>query len=240
MEIIFLSILTFIASAIGTTTGFGISTVMIPVVLLFYPLSQTLLFVGIIHCVGNIWKVLLFKHGIHWKLILSFGIPGIAASVLGASLVFAVPAALLSRILAAFIIIYVIYLFVNPSFKVRSSSLSAMCGGAGSGFLAGVFGMGGAIRSLFLSAFDLPKPVYIATGGAIAFIIDTTRLATYLSQGVKLEKLLLWGMLIFIPASFAGAKTAKLVVDRIPQRYFRTVVAAFLFLVAVKLLLLPT
>lgn len=240
MEIILLSILTFIASVIGTTTGFGISTLMIPVVLLFYPLSQTLLFVGIIHCVGNIWKVLLFKHGIRWKLILSFGVPGIAASVLGAMLVFSVSAIVLSRILAAFIIIYVIYLFVNPLFKVRSSNLSAVCGGAGSGFLAGVFGMGGAVRSLFLSAFDLPKPVYIATGGAIALIIDSTRLTTYLSQGVKLEKILLWGMLIFIPATLAGAKTAKLVVDRIPQKYFRTVVAGFLFLVAVKLLLLPT
>ncbi len=239
MEIIFLSILAFIASAIGTTTGFGISTVMIPIVLLFYPLPQTLLFVGIIHCVGNIWKLLLFKHGIRWRLILSFGIPGIAASLLGALLVFTVSESLLSRILAAFIIIYVIYLFANPSFKIKESNLSAVSGGTLSGFLAGIFGMGGAVRSLFLSAFDLPKPVYIATGGAIALIIDSARLTTYLLQGVRLEKLILWGMLIFIPASFAGAKTAQLVVDKIPQKYFRTVVAVFLFLVAVKLLLLP-
>lgn len=235
MEIIFLSILTFIASAIGTTTGFGISTVMISVVLLFYPLPQTLLFVGIIHCVGNIWKLLLFRHGIRWKLILGFGIPGIAASVLGASLVFAVPTSILSRILAAFIIIYVIYLFVNPSFRVKRNNFSAVSGGTISGFLAGIFGMGGAVRSLFLSAFDLPKPVYIATGGAIALIVDITRLTTYLSQGVRLGKPLLWGMLIFVPATLAGAKTAKFIVDRIPQKHFRTVVAVFLFLVAVKL-----
>lgn len=239
MEIVFLSVLVFIASAIGTTTGFGISTVMIPVVLLFYPLSQALLFVGIIHWFGNIWKLLLFKHGIRWKLILSFGIPGIAASLLGALLVFAVPAILLSRILAVFIIIYVIYLFANPSFKVKENSLYAVSGGALSGFLAGVFGMGGAVRSLFLSVFDLPKPIYIATAGAIALVIDTTRLTTYLIQGAKLEALLFWGMLIFIPASFLGARIAKLLVDRIQQKYFRTVVAVFLFLIAVKLIILP-
>jgi uncharacterized membrane protein YfcA len=237
MEIIPLSVLVFIASVIGATTGFGISTVMIPVVLLFYPLSQTLLFVGIIHWFGNMWKLLLFRRGIRWRLILSFGIPGIAASLLGASLVFEVSASLLSRILAVFVIIYVVYLFVNPSFKVKENSASAVSGGALSGFFAGIFGMGGAVRSLFLSAFDLPKSVYIATGGAIALVIDTTRLTTYLLHGERLEKLILWGMLIFIPASFLGAKTAQLIVNKIPQKYFRVVVVVFLLLVAVKLLL---
>lgn len=239
MEIIYLSALVFIASAIGTTTGFGISTVMIPVVLLFNPLSETLLFVGIIHLVGNIWKLVLFSRGIRWKLILSFGVPGIAASLLGALLVFKVPADLLSRILAGFITVYVIYLFARPSFKVKESTISAVSGGAFSGFLAGIFGMGGAVRSLFLSAFDLPKVVYIATAGAIALFIDTTRLTTYLVKGTRLQSSILWGMLIFIPASFLGARIAQLVVEKIPQKYFRTVIAIFLLLVGMKLFFFP-
>jgi uncharacterized membrane protein YfcA len=236
MEIVFLSVLGFIASAIGTTTGFGISTVMIPVALLFYSLPEALFFVGIIHWFGNIWKLVLFSRGLRWKLILSFGIPGVAASLLGASLVFRVPASLLSRILAGFIIVYVIYLFIRPSFKVKESILSAVCGGTFSGFLAGIFGMGGAIRSLFLSAFDLPKAIYIATAGAIALFIDTTRLTTYFLKGARLEPLILWGMLIFVPASFLGARVAKLFVDKIPQKYFRGVITVFLFLVGIKLL----
>jgi uncharacterized membrane protein YfcA len=240
MEIIFLSALVFIASIIGTMAGFGISTVMIPVVLLFYPLSQTLFFVGIIHWVGNAWKLILFRRGISWKLILSFGIPGIAASLLGALLVFKVSTSLLSRILAGFIIIYVIYLFIRPSFKVKESTLSAVSGGALSGFLAGIFGMGGAVRSLFLSAFDLPKAIYIATAGAIALFIDTTRLTTYFLKGTQLPPLILWGMLIFIPASFLGAKVAKLIVNKIPQERFRTVIIVFLLLVAIKLLFSST
>jgi uncharacterized membrane protein YfcA len=229
----------FIASAVGTMTGFGISTIMIPVALLFYPLPETLVFVGIIHWFGNLWKILLFREGIRWKLFLSFGVPGFLASILGASLVLKAPESLLSRILGVFIIIYVIYLFVNPVFKVKRNNLSAVCGGAASGFLAGIFGMGGAVRSLFLSAFNLPKSVYIATAGAIALVIDTTRLGTYYSQGTRLEGLLFWGMLIFIPVSFLGARVAKLFVDKIPQKYFRAVIAVFLFLIAVRLIILP-
>jgi uncharacterized membrane protein YfcA len=236
MEIILLTALVFVASVIGTTTGFGLSTVMIPVVLLFYPLSQTLVFVGIIHLFGNLWKLVLFRRGIRWKLILTFGIPGIAASFLGALLAFEVGAGLLSRILAGFMIIYVVYLFAKPSFKIKQGPGSAITGGAFSGFLAGIFGMGGAVRGLFLSAFDLPKAVYIATAGTIALFIDTTRVTTYFLKGAQLEPSILWGMLIFIPASFLGAKVAKLVVEKIPQKYFRPVIAVFLFLVALKLL----
>jgi hypothetical protein len=100
--------------------------------------------------------------------------------------------------------------------------------------------MGGAVRGLFLTAFDLPKGVYIATAGMIALFVDTTRVTTYFLQGAKLEPAILWGMVIFIPASFLGAKVAKLVVEKIPQKYFRTMIAVFLFLVALKLLFFPS
>ena len=239
MEIPLFLCIVIIASCIGTMTGFGTSTIMVPIVLLFYPVPQTLLFVGIIHWFGNIWKLILFRKGFQWKLILSFGVPGIVASFLGASLVFNIPGIVLSQILGTFLICYVIYLFLKSSFKIKPGLLTGICGGALSGFLAGVFGIGGAVRGLFLTGFDLPKEVYIATAGAIALIIDTTRLTTYFVKGARLEQLLLWGLLIFIPASFLGAKIGKHIVDKIPQEHFRKVVAVFLLLVGIKLILLP-
>ncbi|MFH1881927.1 MAG: TSUP family transporter [Planctomycetota bacterium] len=102
MEIPLILGIVIVASCVGTMTGFGTSTIMVPIVLLFYPLPQTLLFVGIIHWFGNIWKLILFKKGFQWRLILSFGVPGIAATFFGASLVFNVPGMILSRILGTF------------------------------------------------------------------------------------------------------------------------------------------
>jgi len=239
MEIPLIILLVIIASGVGTMTGFGTSTIMVPVMLLFYPVPQTLFFVGIIHFFGNVWKLLLFRKGVRWRLILSFGIPGIAATYLGASLVFSVSQTVLSRVLGGFLILYVVYLFAKSSFKVRPSLLYGACGGALSGFLAGVFGIGGAVRGMFLTAFDLPKAVYIATAGSIALFIDATRLTTYFTQGARLEKLLLYGLPWFIPASFLGAAVAKRIVDRIPQQHFRKIVAVFLLLMGIKLFLLP-
>ena len=109
LEIIFFGILTFFAAGIGTATGFGTSTVMIPVLLLLLDMPVALLFVGIIHLFGNVWKVILFKKGLDWKLVLSFGIPGIIASYLGASLSFWAADFELKRILGGFLLAYVVF-----------------------------------------------------------------------------------------------------------------------------------
>jgi len=239
MEIPLILFVVIIASGIGTMTGFGTSTIMVPAMLLFYPVPQTLFFVGIIHFFGNIWKLLLFRKGVQWRLILSFGIPGIVATFIGASLVFNIPKTVLSRILGSFLILYVIYLFAKSSFKVKPSPVFGACGGALSGFLAGVFGIGGAVRGLFLTAFDLPKAVYIATAGSIALFIDATRLTTYFANGARMPTSLLYGLPLFIPASFLGAAIASRIVDRIPQEHFRKIIAVFLLLVGIRLLLLP-
>jgi len=237
MEIIYITLLTVFASGIGTLTGFGTSTIMVPVLLLFLPLSQTLLLVGIIHWFGDIWKIVFFKKGFNWKLILTFGIAGIAASYLGANIVFSISEKLLSQILGGFLIVYVIFLFLKPRFKIPRNTFTALSGGSLSGFFAGIFGVGGAIRGVFLSAFDLSKAVYISTAGAIALFIDSTRIATYLFNGISLGKQFLFGFLLFVPASFIGAAAAKKIVDRIPQKKFRIVIAAFLLLVGLKFLL---
>lgn len=239
MEIIYIALLTILASGIGTLTGFGTSTVMVPILLFFLPLPQTLLLVGVIHWFGDIWKMIFFKKGFNWKLILTFGIAGIVASYLGANIVFSVSEKLLSQILGGFLIAYVVFIFLKPKFKIPKNTLTAVSGGSLSGFFAGIFGVGGAVRGVFLSAFNLKKAVYISTAGVIALFIDSARIATYLFNEVRLEQMFLWGFLLFIPASFMGAGLAKKIVDRIPQNKFRAVIAIFLLLVGLKFLFFP-
>jgi len=96
------------------------------------------------------------------------------------------------------------------------------------------------VRGAFLAAYDLPKEVYIFTAGAIGLVVDTGRLLTYWGQGARLDPRLLWGLLLFVPVSFAGAKLGERVVAHIPQERFRTVIAVFLALIALNLLLLPS
>jgi uncharacterized protein len=109
-EIVYIASLTLVASIIGTLAGFGISTIMVPILLSILPLPQILLLTGIIHWFNDIWKMLLFRKDIKWRLLLAFGIPGIIFSFIGSSLSFKVSQEVLSKILGAFLIAYVIFI----------------------------------------------------------------------------------------------------------------------------------
>lgn len=239
MEIFLISILTFIASFVGTVSGFGLSTIMLPIMILFFPLPIALLFVGIIHAFGDFWKIILFKHAMNPKIILMFAVPGVIASLIGAKIVLTTPQTILLQIFGAFLILYVLLITFNSKFRLPHTPFYSGLGGITSGFLAGVFGMGGAVRSMFLTAFNFPKEVYLFATGAIGLIIDSGRLFTYYFGGVRLDEQLAYGLIVFIPISFFGAEIAKKLVDKIPQKIFRNVVGGFLFLVGLKLLLMP-
>ena len=234
VEIVLLALLILLGSTVGTLAGFGTSTVMVPILSLFYPFPLVLAFVGIIHWFGDIWKILLFKKHFKLKLILLFGLTGIITSFIGAKIVFFDLPFNLKRLLGIFLIIYVCFLFWKPKFSLPKSSKHQVLGGIFSGFFAGLFGVGGAIRSTFLTAFNFPKGVYLVTSGAIAFLIDSTRLITYFSEGVNLPSNLKYGFFIFVPISFIGAKIAKSFIDKIPQQKFRKIITMFLFLVGLK------
>lgn len=173
-------------------------------------------------------------------LIVLFGIPGVILTFWGARLVFSISPTLLSQILGGFLVTYVLYLFLKPAFQFKQNVLTALAGGALSGFFAGIFGVGGTIRGMILSAFYLPKEVFLATIGVIGLYVDLTRLITYVWQGTRLTEELSWGLLFFIPASFVGARLAKKIVDQIPQKQFRLIIAVFLFLIGLKLFIFPS
>lgn len=236
MENLYTLLLTLIASTAGTITGFGTSTILVPILSLQYPLAETLLFVGIVHWFGDIWKMLLFKRGANWKLILLFGVTGIVLSFIGAKLAGIFPEELLKKLLGGFLIAYVTFILANPRWKLPKTNATALVGGGLSGFFSGIFGVGGAIRSTFLSAYNLNKSVFLFTSGAIGLLIDSSRLVGYVSGGIKLTDYSISTLVAAVVISLVGAYIAKLIVNKIPQEKFRMVIAIALFVIGIRYL----
>jgi len=238
-EIIWIAIATLLASFVGTLSGFGIGTIMTPILLFFLPFSQTVFFVALIHWFHNIWKVFFFRKGVDWKLCCFFGMPGIITSYMGALFIIRDGSQVLSTILGVFLITYVLFLAIKPRFKLEKSWRTAIIGGGISGFFAGMFGIRGAIKSAFLSAFNLPKATYLATTGLISILMDSTRIFAYWYGGLVLDVSLTRGLLFFIPVSLVGSYIGQYFVHKIPQEKFRFVIAVFLLSVGIKLILFP-
>jgi len=239
MSIEAIALWSFIAGGIGTLTGFGTATIMVPILLLSFSVPETLLLTGIIHWFGNVWKVGLFWSGLRWRIILLFGIPGLFFAWVGARLVTETSNVFFAPTLGALLIIYVAYLIFHQHFQLPARTSTALFAGGLSGFLCGLFGFGGAIRSAFLTAFALPKAQYLTTLGAIGLIIDSGRLLTYWFEGTRVVNFGLASIGLFVFASLLGALVAKQIIDHIPQQHFRRVVGGFLLLVAARLIFLP-
>jgi len=112
---------------------------------------------------------------------------------------------------------------------------TAVCGGQLSGLLAGFFGVGGAVRGAFLTAFNLRKEVYVFTSGLIALFIDAARVSRYVWGGTRLKESLLYALAP--PASrFLDAYAAKKSLDRLHQSFFRVFVGILLAIVGIKLI----
>lgn len=238
MDILLITILTIVASLAGTISGFGTSTIMVPTLLFFMPAQEAIFLAAIVHWFQNIWRLSLFKGGFRPKIIIDFCLTGIIATLIGAFFTVALPSTVIVKGIGFFFIAYVLFLFFNPEFHFAYRRSISMLGGAFSGFMAGLFGVGGAFRAAVLSAFDLPKLVFLHSSAAIALMVDSSRLLVYIGGGIKLESMLIWGLLAFLPASYLGTRVGKSVIDRIPQQKFRYVICVFLFLASIKLILM--
>ena len=226
------------ASALGTITGFGTSTIMMPVLMMFFPTAEVLLFVSMIHWFNAIWRLIAFRKGFHLKLVLSYGLFGIVAAHFGAKAFFTIDEELVKKLIACFLLFYSFFLYFKPSFQLKFNIFNSAIAGSISGFIAGLIGMGGAIRGAFLSAFNFEKAVYLANAALILVLIDSSRLLTYLNQGLSFNNILgMSNMKIFLAilASFIGVQLGKYAVNKIPQKFFRFIIAIFLFVVALKL-----
>ena len=239
VEIFAITVLSFISNIIGTVSSFGVGTVVTPILLLFMPFDQTILLVCIIHWFHDIFKWYFFRHGFDMKLFLSFGIPTIFATVIGAKLVTAEQSEVLTSLLGLFLIFSVVLMYFVEKFRVPQNWVTGTIGGLLSGFFAGIFGIRGAVLSVFMAAFDLRKATFIGTTGAISLLLDTARFGVYIWDGIRISQPLVYALTLFVPASFLGAYCGSRLVHLIPQAQFRNVVAFFLLIVGVKLLLTP-
>jgi uncharacterized membrane protein YfcA len=230
-------IASYLAAAGATIAGFGSSALLIPVAFSFFDLRTAIFLVACFHLFNNLFKIRLFWDKIDFRTFCFFGIPSICFAFGGAALIALLPLELISKILAVFLIVYAVYSLFKPKLAIKKSQWTAMLGGSLSGFFAGLIGLGGAIRSSFLVAFNLPKEVYVATSAMIAVVIDFTRIPTYIFTGSVQPSSELFLIPLLIVSAYFGVRLGKVLLSRINQLTFRRIVSIALLLVGLKLLI---
>jgi len=227
----------FAAEVIGTMAGFGAATILTPVAVLFMDVKLAIALVAIFHFFGNASRLGFFGRHIRWAIWAQFGLAGILCSLLGARAAVALSSAWVTLCVGMFLVTYVVSeLWATGRWRLPASPQVLAVGGALSGFVAGLIGTGGAIRSACLLALGLPKEVYLGTSAAIALVVDATRVPVYLLGGVVPAAAgpVAGGLVL---AAFAGAWLGQRLARQLSSVAFRRIVLALLTLAGMKLLL---
>lgn len=108
---------------------------------------------------------------------------------------------------------------------------------SGRGFLGGLVGNQGEIRSAAMLGFELEQKEFVATATGIALMVDIARIPVYLvTQG---EQILSIWKLILIASIGVLIETAAgtWILRKIPEKIFKKVLAAIVILVGIFVLI---
>ncbi len=240
MDFIIISVVAFTASALTFFSGFGLGTLLLPAFALFFSTPIALAATGVVHLLNNLFKGTLVWKMVDWNTVLRFGIPAIPASILGAWLLTYMNPRNASIIIGFILIAFAILEFQRWFQKLTFPKKYIPLGGLLTGFMGGISGQQGALRSMFLlkSDFDIKK--YIATGVFIAVLIDISRLPTYafgisnISERINSHQVSL--VVVATISAFIGAWLGSLYFKKMTIGFVRYIVAGLMLSIGLLLI----
>jgi len=254
-EIIFLSVFSFFISIISFFSGFSLSTLLIPLISIFLPVSSAIAITAFIHLVHNLVKFAFLWRSVDWKTVLIFGVPAFLSAIGGAFLLVELATLkplffytlfgvqfevqLVNFIIGIMLIIIASFDFIPMTKELTFSKKGIFAGGILSGFFGGLSGMQGAFRSSVLIHSSLGKEAFVGTSAAISSLVDLARLIIY---GTALHILLVFKAEYTLVAAltltaFFGLLIGKLYLKKVTISFIKRLVTCLLYIFGLLLCL---
>lgn len=253
-EIFIVSIVTFTAAILTFFSGFGLGTILTPVMMIFFPTEIAIAFTGLVHFSNNIFKFFLVGKNIDKKVLIRFGLPSVIAALIGSYLLVLIDESnvifsyhffdkkidvvlvkfFISILLITFAIIDLIPQIKNLNFDKKYLPV----GGFLSGFFGGLSGNQGALRSAFLVKHGLEKSVFVATTVAVSSLVDITRLGIYSTNFLNLNYSDFYQLGFFsVVSAVAGSFIGNNLLKKVTIEQIKKIVALLLVLLGMSLLI---
>ena len=252
MAFLTICITAFIAALLTLFSGFGLGSILLPPFAVFLPLETAIAAVAVVHLANNLFKLVLVGKFADRRLVLLFGIPGMAAAVGGALLLKALgkmaPLGVYHlgkseyslhplNLVIGFLMIAFAFIDVLPfASRLAFDRRLLPIGGLISGFFGGLSGHQGAFRSAFLMRTGLSREAFIGTGVVCAVLIDFARLIVYTTKFLTQPLSAVYkgsaGLYVAaaIVSAFAGSYLGARLFRKVTLRVIQRIVAAMLVL----------
>ena len=225
------------AGAVAAVSGFGIGSLLTPLLLPWFPARTAVALVAIPHLIASGVRWLRLRRDVDRRVFVQFGIPSAAGGVAGALLQATLRSSLLTVLLGALILAAGATELLRRPIPLPQSPAATLVGGALSGLFGGLVGNQGGIRSAALLGFRMSPQALVATATASAVLVDLARVPVYIatSSHVIAEQFPL------VTAASAGVVIGTFigvpVLRRLPEHVYRPMVGLLLVLLGASLVI---
>jgi uncharacterized membrane protein YfcA len=218
----------FAAGAVATVTGFGIGSMLTPLFATRAGTQLAVAAVSIPHFFATLLRFWRLREHVDRRVLLKFGIASAAGGLAGALLHNSAASRTLGVAFGLLLIFAGVSELSGLAARMRLSGPVAWVAGALSGFLGGLVGNQGGIRSAALLGFDIDKRAFVATATAVGVIVDAVRMPAYFAAQWR-DLLEMWPIIaVATVGTVAGTLAGEPMLRGIPQSQFRRVVAVLL------------
>lgn len=239
MHALLIAAAAFLAGAIASISGFGIGSILTPLLALGLGTKLAVAVVSIPHFIGTALRFWLIRHAVDRRVLWSFGVTSAIGGLMGALLHVWLRSAILSYILAALLVFAGLKELTGIGRNLRFGRRTAWVAGALSGIFGGMVGNQGGIRSAALLGFHVPRDAFVATATAIALLVDVFRMPVYAATQFP-QIVSAWRpMAIATVGVVLGTLVGKKLLARIPEQAFRITVAVIILALGVWMFVHP-
>jgi uncharacterized membrane protein YfcA len=185
-------------------TGFGSSIISVPGLAHFFPLTFTVPLITTTDALASLSTALRYRRLVAWREVVRL-MPAMLIGIgCGMTLLLNLPRNPALLALGAFAASYGVYVIVGPPKVVRAPGWLAWPVGVFGGVFSSLFGTGGPIYVVFLSARIGDKSVLRATTALVVAVAIWIRLALFVAIGILLDKTLVTMVLLLLPVMALG------------------------------------
>jgi uncharacterized membrane protein YfcA len=226
-----------LAGAVAAVTGFGVGSLLTPLLALQVETRLAVAAVSVPHVAATTLRLWLLKGAIDWRIFWSFGLTSAAGGLAGALLYTWVTNRWLTIVFGLLLVFAAVSEATGLARRLNFQGSIAWMAGAASGLLGGLVGNQGGIRSAALLGFSLTKETFVGTATAVGLVVDAARLPVYLAMQHG-EMAAHWRPIALMTAgAVSGTLLGSRALRGIPEIWFRRVLAAVLALLGGAMLL---
>lgn len=215
-----------LAGAVAAVSGFGIGSILTPVLAQQVDTKLAVAAVSIPHIVGTAFRLWLLGGTPDRRVLWSFGVTSAAGGLIGALLHARLSSPPLTIVFGALLLFVGISGLTGLASRLRFDGVAAWIAGAVSGFFGGLVGNQGGIRSAALFGFEMQKTTFVATATAIGLFVDAARMPVYFWTAHGALAPLAAAIALATAGVVVGTLAGNRLLDRMPERTFRPMVAA--------------